>query len=48
LASVGPLPSADGASIDAQALGHDVHGEVTLEQLDRAQSPLLEFSWAPL
>jgi hypothetical protein len=48
LASVCPLPSADGAPIDAQALGHDVNGDVTLEQLDRAESPLLEFSWAPL
>jgi hypothetical protein len=48
LASVRPLPSADGAPIGAQALGHDMNGDVTLEQLDRAESPLLEFGWAPL
>jgi len=48
LASVRPLPSADGAPIDAQTLGHDMHGNVTLEQVDRAESSLLEFSRAPL
>jgi hypothetical protein len=48
LTSVRPLPPADGAPIDAQALGYDVNGDVTLEQLDRAESSLLEFSRAPL
>jgi hypothetical protein len=48
LASVCPLPSADGALIDAQALGHDLNRDVTVEQRDRAESPLLEFSRAPL
>jgi hypothetical protein len=48
LMSVRPLPAADGAPIDAQALGHDMNGDVTLEQLDRAKSSLLELSRAPL
>jgi hypothetical protein len=48
LASVRPLPSADGAPIDAEALGHDMNGDVTPEQGDRAESSLLEFSRAPL
>ena len=48
LASVRPLPSADGAPIDAEALGHDMNGDVTLKQGDRAESSLLEFSRAPL
>jgi len=48
LLSVRPLPSADGAPIDAQTLGHDMNGDVTLEQGDRAESSLLEFSRAPL
>ena len=48
LPSVRPLPSADGAPIDAQALGHDMNGDVTLEQVDRAESSLFEFSRAPL
>jgi hypothetical protein len=48
LASVGPLPTTDGAPIDAQALSHDMDGEVALEQVDRANSPLLELSRAPL
>ena len=47
LASVRPLPSADGAPIDAQTLGHDMHGNVTPEQVDRAESSLLECSRAP-
>jgi hypothetical protein len=47
-ASVRPLPSADGAPIDAEPLGHDMNGDVTLEQGDRAESSLLEFSRAPL
>jgi len=48
LASVRPLPSADRAPIDAQALGDDMDGDVTLEQVDRAESTLLEFRRAPL
>jgi len=48
LAAVGPLPPTDGAPIDAEALGHDMNGDVTLEQVDRAKSPLLEFSRTPL
>src|SRR4029450_4622224 len=48
LAWVRPLPSADGAPIDAETLGHDMHGDVTLEQGDRAESSLLEFNRAPL
>jgi hypothetical protein len=47
LLSVRPLPSADGAPIDAQALGHDMNGDVTLEQADGAESSLLELSRAP-
>jgi hypothetical protein len=46
--SVRPLPSADGAPINAQALGHDMHGDVTLEQGDGTESSLLEFSRASL
>ena len=48
LASVRPLPSADGAPIDTQALGHDMNGDITLEQLDRAYPSSLELSRAPL
>jgi hypothetical protein len=48
LTAVRPLPSADGAPIDAQALGHDINWDVTLEQIDRAEASLLEFSRAPL
>jgi hypothetical protein len=48
LSPVRPLPPTDGASIDAQAFGHDMNRDVTLEQVDRAKSPLLEFSRAPL
>ena len=48
LASMRPLPSADGAPIDTETLGHDMNGDVTSEQLDRAESSLLEFSRAPL
>jgi hypothetical protein len=48
LSSVRPLPSADRAPIDAEALGHHVHGDITLEQFDRAESSLLELSRAPL
>jgi len=48
LASVRPFPSADGAAIDTQALGHDMNGNVTLEQVDRAKSSLLKFSRASL
>jgi hypothetical protein len=47
-ASVRPLPSADGAPIDAETLGHHMHGDVTLKQLDRTESSLLEFRRAPL
>jgi len=36
LPPVRPLPPAYGAPIYAQALGHDMHGDVTLEQVDRA------------
>jgi hypothetical protein len=32
---MGSLPPTHGAPIDPQALGHDMHGDVTLEQLDR-------------
>jgi hypothetical protein len=48
LASMRPLPSADGAPIDTETLGHDMYGDVPPEQLDRAESSLLEFSRAPL
>jgi hypothetical protein len=34
--TVRPLPSADGAPIHTQALGHDMHGDLTLEEFDRA------------
>jgi len=36
LSSMRPLPSTDGPSIDAEALGHDMNREVTLEEFDRA------------
>src|SRR5712691_5499593 len=36
LPPVRPLPPAYGAPIHAKALGHDMHGDVTLEQVDRA------------
>ena len=45
---MGPLPSADRAPIDTQALGDDMNGELALEQFDRAKSSSLEFSRAPL
>jgi hypothetical protein len=48
LTSVRPLPSADGAPIDAQALGHDMNGDIALQQVDRAEASLLKFSRAPL
>jgi hypothetical protein len=34
--TVRPLPSADGAPIHTQALGHDMHGDLTLEEFDCA------------
>jgi hypothetical protein len=34
--SVRSLPSAHGAPIHAEALGHDMHGNITLEEIDRA------------
>jgi len=33
---VRPLPSAHGTPIHAEAVGHDMHGDITLEQIDRA------------
>jgi len=33
---VRPLPSAHGPPIHAKAVGHDMHGDITLEQIDRA------------
>jgi hypothetical protein len=48
LSSVRPLPSPDGAPIDAKALGHHMNGNVTPEQFHRAESSPLELSWAPL
>ncbi len=36
------LPSTHGASIDTQALGDDMHREVTLEQVDRTEPSSLE------
>jgi hypothetical protein len=48
LSSVGPLPSPDGAPIDAKAVRHDMNGDITLKQVDRAEASLLEFSRAPL
>src|SRR5439155_23894620 len=48
LSAVRPLPSTDRAPIDAQALGDDMNGEVTLEQFNRAESSPLELSRAPL
>ena len=48
LPSMRSLPSADRAPINTKALGHDMHGEVTLKQVDRAKASLLELSRAPL
>jgi hypothetical protein len=48
LASMCPLPSADRAPIDTQALGDDMNGKLALEQFDRAKSSSLELSRAPL
>jgi hypothetical protein len=48
LASMRPLPSADRAPIDTQALGDDMNGNLALEQFDRAKSSSLELSRAPL
>jgi hypothetical protein len=33
---VRPLPSAHGPPIHAKAVGHNMHGDITLEQIDRA------------
>jgi hypothetical protein len=48
LTAVRPFPAADGAAIDAQALGHDMNGDVTPKQIDGPKPSLLEFSRAPL
>ena len=48
LPSVGPLPTADGAPIDPEAVRHHMHGDVTLQQVHRTQSSPLELGWAPL
>src|SRR5437879_1355108 len=42
------LPPPHRAPIDTEALGHNMHGDVTLEQIDCAQPPSLEFGRAPL
>jgi len=33
--AIRPLPATYGASIHTQALGHDMHGDLSLEQFDR-------------
>jgi len=33
--AIRPLPTAYGAPIHTQALGHDMHGDLSLEQFDR-------------
>ncbi len=48
LSSVHPLPSTDRTAIDAETLGDEMNGDVTLEQFSRAESSLLELSRAPL
>jgi hypothetical protein len=48
LSSVRPLPATDRPPIDAEAFGHDMNREVTLEEFDRAESSPLELSRAPL
>src|SRR5262245_25498563 len=48
LSSVGPLPSPHGAPIDAEAVRHHMHGDITLQQVDRTKASLLEFRRAPL
>jgi hypothetical protein len=45
---MGALPATDGAAIDADALGHDMHWGVSLEEFDGAESSPLELSRAPL
>src|SRR6185369_2578883 len=42
------LPPTHGAPIHSQALGHDMNGNVTLEQVDRAYPSSLELGRAPL
>src|SRR6266480_2168546 len=42
------LPPPHRAPIDTEALGHNMHGDVTLEQIDRAQPPSLELGRTPL
>src|SRR5688572_19803537 len=46
--AVRPLPSAHRAPIHTQALGHDMHRKITLEQFDGMEAPSLELSWTPL
>jgi hypothetical protein len=48
LSTVRPLPSADRAPVDAEALGHHMHRDVTLEQFDRTKSAPFELGRAPL
>ena len=48
LSSVGPLPSPDGAPIDAQAVRHHMNGDIALKQVNRTEASLLEFRRAPL
>lgn len=43
-----PLPPTDRASIDPKALGHDMNGEVTLQEFDRAKTSSLQLCRAPL
>jgi len=48
LSSMCPLPSPDGAPIDADAVSHDMNRDITLQQCDRAESSSLELSRASL
>src|SRR5437899_5952128 len=43
-----PFPSAHGTPIHAQTFGHDMNGDLTLQQIDRAQPSPLELRRAPL
>jgi hypothetical protein len=48
LRSVRPFPPTHRASVDTEALGHDMNREITLEQVDGPQPPPLKLVRTPL
>jgi hypothetical protein len=48
LSSVGSLPAANGTPIDAEAVRHHMHGDLSLQQCDRTEASPLQFRRAPL